>query len=178
MSKFAMKEPQETTMKNRTIVVAVVGALALGPMAAHAADTAKQPAVRTDDKVARDAPSLVETNALVGAKVEGTDGKDLGKIDQLLVNGQTGKIRDAVVTTGGIAGIGNRTVVVRWPDLKIRERDGKVIVQINQAVLDRAPEYDKTALKRERDADRAAASPRTEPRDNDKRKSKDSGRNP
>jgi sporulation protein YlmC with PRC-barrel domain len=154
-------------MKDRAFAIAVaIATLVVLPVGVLAADSdaAKQPVKKTGRSLARSV-DLVESSTLIGAKVEGTDGKDLGKIDQLLVNPQTGGARDAVVATGGVAGVGGKKVVVPWRALKIRNEDGKVVVRIDQAVLDRAPEYDKTALKRERNADRTAASPRTEPRD-------------
>jgi sporulation protein YlmC with PRC-barrel domain len=154
-------------MNHRVFAIALtIAALATSPVAAFAADrdAAKQPA-RAGRDLTRGGTDLVESASLIGAKVEAQDGKDLGKIDQLLVNARTGAIRDVVVTTGGVAGVGGKKVVVPWRDVRVLNDDGKVVVHIAQAIVDRAPEYDKTALKRERTADRPAASPRTEPRD-------------
>jgi len=158
-------------MNHRVFAIALgIAALATLPVGAFAADrdAAKQPA-RAGRDLTRGSADLVESVSLIGAKVEAPDGKDLGKIDQLLVNARTGAIRDVVVTTGGVAGVGGKKVVVPWRDLRGLNDEGKVVVHIALAVVERAPEYDKTALKRERTADRPAASPRTEPRDSSRR---------
>jgi sporulation protein YlmC with PRC-barrel domain len=141
------------------IGAALVTLMAL-PAGAYAADAAKRPLPKTD--AMRSGTDLVETSALIGATVEGMDNKSLGKIDQLLLDRQTGKLHDAVISTGGVGGVGSKKVVVRWSDVRVVDEDGKVVVRTDRAVLDRAPEFDRTALKRERNAERPAASPPTD----------------
>ena len=151
-------------MKNGLIVAAILGVFAVAPMVQAAdSDVAKQPSPRAERHAARTGSSLMESSAVIGAKVENREGKDVGKIDQLILNSK-GVVRDAVVTVGGVAGVGGKKVVVPWRNLVMRDQDGKIVAQVDQAVVDKAPEFDKTALKRERSSDRMpAASPATEP---------------
>jgi sporulation protein YlmC with PRC-barrel domain len=147
-------------MTFRMVMGAVLAVLIALPAGAFAADAAKRPVAGRDS--VRSSADLLETSELTGATVEGTDGKNLGKIDQLLVDRRTGKLRDAVISTGGVGGVGGKKLVVPWSDLRIANEDGKLVVRMDRAALDRAPEFDRSALKRERNAERPSASPATE----------------
>jgi sporulation protein YlmC with PRC-barrel domain len=101
---------------------------------------------------------VVEAKKLVGARVKGADGKDIGEIDQLLVNESDGKISHVVIGKGGFAGIGENKLVVPWSDVKIRMDGDKPMVSMDTAALDRAQRYES----RDRDRDRTpSASPGT-----------------
>jgi len=54
--------------------------------------------------------------AILGAPVAGPDGKDLGRIIDVLVDG-TGQPRAAVIDFGGFLGMGARHIAVSWANL-------------------------------------------------------------
>jgi len=54
--------------------------------------------------------------AILGAPVAGPDGKDLGRIIDVLVDG-AGKPRAAVIDFGGFLGMGARHIAVSWTNL-------------------------------------------------------------
>jgi sporulation protein YlmC with PRC-barrel domain len=105
----------------------------------------------------------VESSKLIGAKVKGADGKDVGEIDALIVD-TDGKVSHVVVGRGGVVGIGETKVVVPWSDVKMswdRDRDNPVIT-MDSTALERAPRYERGAI---RDGERTpAASPATAPK--------------
>src|SRR5262245_25515505 len=102
---------------------------------------------------------MVETKKLIGAKVKGADGKDVGEIEQLVVNQMDGKVTHAIIGKGGVAGIGETKVVVPWSEVKTRWDRDKLVASVDSMALDRAPKHEA------RESDRApAASPSTEPR--------------
>lgn len=109
----------------------------------------------------------VESNKLIGARVKGADGKDVGEIDTLIVD-KDGKVSHVVVGYGGVAGIGETKVVVPWSDVRMswdRDRDNPVVT-MDATTLQRAPRYEPRAV---RDRDRTpAASPTTTPRTQEK----------
>ena len=110
----------------RSLVVAALVAVIALPVAGYAADRG---AVKrdADHTMTRAGAEVVESSALIGAPVEARDGKKIGKIVQVLVDSSSGKVHDAVVATGGMAGVGTHKVVVPWSDLKIRNDSGKVV---------------------------------------------------
>jgi hypothetical protein len=70
----------------------------------------------------------------------------------------------AVIGVGGLAGVGETTVVVRWSDLRIQPdptNPRRTITTVDQTVVDRAPRWDRRA--EERDRVPPAASPTTIP---------------
>jgi sporulation protein YlmC with PRC-barrel domain len=117
----------------------------------------KRPAFKMDQE-------LWESKQLIGTRVKSGEGKDIGEIDQLLVDPKDGKIAHAVVGIGGIAGIGEQKVVVKWSDLKVAMDPGqkKPVATVSQTALDSAPRYDRRAATVDRDKS-PAASPGTSP---------------
>jgi sporulation protein YlmC with PRC-barrel domain len=104
----------------------------------------------------------IESGKLIGMKVRDSQGKDVGEVDQLIVDESDGKITHAVLGKGGVLGIGEQKLVVDWEKLNV-QRDAKNrnnwVATVDQATLDSAQLYV------ERDRDRTpAASPATTPR--------------
>lgn len=103
---------------------------------------------------------MVEARQLMGTRIRDAQGRDLGEIDQLLVDPQSGRVSHVVIGVGGFAGMGERKVVVPWSALQVtrdpRDRD-QMVARVDQAALDQAPRYERRAGQ---DADRSpAASP-------------------
>jgi sporulation protein YlmC with PRC-barrel domain len=107
----------------------------------------------------------MDTRHLVGMRVYTEDGKNAGEIDHLVVDVKSGQVTHAIVGMGGLAGIGERHVVVPWARVRIAAdpkdpKDRKdMVAMIERVTLDTAMRYTR--------ADRPtapAASPVTEPR--------------
>jgi len=158
----------------RTFVVALMTASFVLPLALDASaqqrdtQTPRETQRSTDrdkDDKARAAwtkpAGVMESKRLVGAKIRGSDGKDLGEVEQLMVN-EDGKVSHVVISKGGFAGVGGDKLVVPWSALRISTQADRPMVTIDSAALDRAQRYE--ARDRDRDRDRApAASPGTSP---------------
>jgi sporulation protein YlmC with PRC-barrel domain len=104
--------------------------------------------------------SHVDSKHVIGMKVDTPDGKHVGEIDRLVMNLNDGKITHAVIGLGGVAGVGEKHVVVPWSQVKISgDRKNKDMVAIiDRATLDSARRY--TA---ERSDHGTSASPATAP---------------
>jgi len=142
----------------RTFVTAIMTASLVLPLAYGASAQPRDTQDKNRPAWTRPA-DVMESKTLIGARVKGVDGKDLGEIDQLLVNQGDGKISHVVIGTGGFAGIGESKLVMPWSDLQVRWDGDEPMVTVDTAALDRAQRYEA------RDRDRApAASPSTTPR--------------
>ena len=146
------------------LVVTILSASLVLPLALDA--TGQTRTEQTTPKTERQAwvkpDGVVEVKKLIGVRVKDTAGKDLGEIDQLLVNDKDGKITHAVIGVGGLAGIGESKVVVPWSDVKVRWEGDKAMATMDRTALDKAPKFERAAA---RDRDRTpAASPGTERR--------------
>ena len=131
----------------------VVSAQTTRPADRPSGDT-KAPAWKAD-------PGLHETKDIIGTRIKNAEGKDLGEVDQLLIDTRTGKVSHVVIGLGGLMGVGEKKVVVPWSEVKFAPTaDGKKnAVVMDQAKLESAPRYERRAA-----VDRSpSASPATTP---------------
>lgn len=124
----------------KKLLAGFVAMLFVAPLVSSAADT-KAPAWKAD-------AGLHETKDIIGTRIKNTAGKDLGEIDQLLID-RNGKVSRVVIGLGGVAGVGEKKVVVPWSDLKFApvSEGKKNAITMDEARLESAPRYDRTAAR-------------------------------
>jgi sporulation protein YlmC with PRC-barrel domain len=81
---------------------------------------------------------LVDANAIVGATVR-VQGKDIGKVDRLMVDPKDGRVRTVVVQQGGTLGVGGKSVSLPWEAVKVTQDGGRIVVTVEQQMLEQAP---------------------------------------
>jgi sporulation protein YlmC with PRC-barrel domain len=82
---------------------------------------------------------IVTSNQLIGQTVRTPDGENLGQITGLMMDAQTGQIGYAVLSSGGVLGIGRKDYVVPWTALEIDPQQGVVVLDISPERLREAP---------------------------------------
>jgi hypothetical protein len=107
---------------------------------AWAADTPPAPAAPPVSSVQTVEPNVAE--AILGSRVIGLQGKDIGRLVDVLVD-NSGHPQAAVIDFGGFMGVGNRKVAVHWSTLHFDPSDGKHQVQLDMTPdqIKAAPEY-------------------------------------
>lgn len=81
--------------------------------------------------------TLVEPETIVGSPVRNTDGKDLGKIKQLLIDPEEGEIAYAVVARGGVVGLGEETVVISWDAFEVTgDSDKEMVLTLDMIIFE------------------------------------------
>ena len=108
-------------------------------------------------------PNGFESSKLIGTKVKGADGKSVGSIDQLILSQNDGKVTHAVIGKGGVLGVGETKLVMKWSDLKLqRDPDNadRIVAVVDEAKLDAAPRYE---ARKDRDVAPAASPSATPP---------------
>jgi hypothetical protein len=80
--------------------------------------------------------------AILGHMVSDPDGKDIGRLVDVLVGAQ-GEPQAAVIDFGGFMGVGNRKVAVQWSALHFAPGDPKhpLTLELTQDQIKAAPEY-------------------------------------
>jgi sporulation protein YlmC with PRC-barrel domain len=154
-------------MRKSTIAfIASVLTLALaGGVSAQSRPSSEGKTSPTDDSQRQawsPSSNAVETSKLIGTKVQTIDGKEIGSIDQLIVNPRDGKVTHVVLGRGGVLGMGQTKLVLRWADLKLQrdpDQADRVMAVVDQAKLDAAPRYEA----RKASETTPAASPTTTP---------------
>jgi sporulation protein YlmC with PRC-barrel domain len=82
---------------------------------------------------------LLSTATLLGREVRNPQGEDLGKLDHLLIDPQSGRVMYAVITMGTVLGMGGKTMQVPWETLHVA-RDGQTFVlHTSQPLMPPAP---------------------------------------
>ena len=147
--------------KAASVFTASLLTLALAVTSSAQTRPAGEPATQAQRQAWAVPSTSVESSHIVGMKVKSTQGKDVGEIDQLIVNPSDGKITHVVLGRGGLMGVGEQKVVLSWSDLKIQadpDNRNRWVAMTDQAKIDSAPRYEAR-----RDAP-PAASPATAPR--------------
>jgi len=68
-------------------------------------------------------PGLMGANTLIGNDVANMNSDDLGSIKEIMLDMQTGRIAYAVLTFGGVFGMGEKLFAVPWTALKLNTHD-------------------------------------------------------
>lgn len=97
--------------------------------------------------------ALMAASAVCGAAVFGRDGQRLGGITELMVETDTGKIAYAVLTHGGVLGLGEKLFAVPWHVIEIDAVNSQMRVEADSAALDAAVGISKDAWPTEAHAD-------------------------
>lgn len=88
-------------------------------------------------------PQLLSAGTLSGDKVKNTAGEDLGKIEEFMIDLDTGRIAYAVLSFGGILGMGNKLFAIPWQALKVDTEDHSFLLNVPKETLENAPGFNK-----------------------------------
>ena len=84
---------------------------------------------------------FLPTTIIKASKVINVNKEHLGKIEEVMIDGNMGRIGYAVLSFGGFLGIGNKLFAIPWKALESNGWD--YILRIDKSVLDRAEGFDK-----------------------------------
>lgn len=99
--------------------------------------------VETLPTYAKDQSGVLKASELMKMKVEGTDGKSLGHIRDLVIDPEDGDVDYAVLDFGGIVGIGDKYFAVPWEALQLDLSKKKIMLDVSKKDLKQAPGFDK-----------------------------------
>lgn len=92
---------------------------------------------------ARDKSGVLKASDLIGTKVQGIDGKNLGQIKDLVIDPADGSIEYAVLDFGGFLGVGDKYFAVPWEALQRDQSGKKIALDSSKKDLKDAPGFDK-----------------------------------
>jgi sporulation protein YlmC with PRC-barrel domain len=86
---------------------------------------------------------------LVGLSVMGQQDEEIGSISDILVDTETGQVAFAIVSAGGVLGVGGDQYIVPWTALQISPEAEDARINISQDRLQEAPTGDSVADRQE-----------------------------
>jgi sporulation protein YlmC with PRC-barrel domain len=80
---------------------------------------------------------------IIGTAVKNANGDNLGDIKELVLNPESGQVVYAVVSYGGVLGLGDKLFAVPWKALLWTPDKEHYILNVDKATLKNAPGFDK-----------------------------------
>jgi sporulation protein YlmC with PRC-barrel domain len=77
---------------------------------------------------------------IIGTRVRGSDGSEVGKIEDLVLSTDD-RVVTAVVSVGGLLGIADKLVAVQYADLRLWSDDRTLAIPLTKAELEVVPGY-------------------------------------
>jgi sporulation protein YlmC with PRC-barrel domain len=88
-------------------------------------------------------PDVLSATTIIGDEVRNLQGEDIGEIEELMININDGCIAYAVLSFGGLLGIGDKLFAVPWKALRMRPEEHAFVMDIRKEKLEQAPGFDK-----------------------------------
>jgi sporulation protein YlmC with PRC-barrel domain len=87
--------------------------------------------------------TLLSASTIAGDEVCNMQDEQLGKIQDIMIDMAEGKIRYAVLASGGFLGMGDRLFAVPWKALKQDKEHRRFLLDVDVERLKNAPGFDK-----------------------------------
>jgi sporulation protein YlmC with PRC-barrel domain len=88
-------------------------------------------------------PNVLSTSSLLGDNVVNRAGENLGKIEELMLDLEKGRVAYAVLSFGGLMGMGERLFAVPFEALKLDASREHFTLDVDKDKLKNAPGFDK-----------------------------------
>lgn len=86
---------------------------------------------------------VLSASSLIGDSVKNSAGEDLGGITEIMIDVDSGRVAYAVLSFGGILGMGNKLFAIPWDALTVDTEDKSFILNVDREVLENAEGFDK-----------------------------------
>jgi sporulation protein YlmC with PRC-barrel domain len=86
---------------------------------------------------------VLSASTLDGDTVRNAANEDLGKLEDIMIDIPTGRVAYAVLSFGGMLGIGDKLFAVPWEALEVDEDEKCLILNVDKETLKNAPGFDK-----------------------------------
>jgi sporulation protein YlmC with PRC-barrel domain len=86
---------------------------------------------------------VLAASTLTGNKVVNVQNEDLGTIEDLMIDIESGRIAYAVLSFGGFLGLGDKLFAIPWSALKLDAVEKRFVLNVSKELLEEAPGFDK-----------------------------------
>jgi sporulation protein YlmC with PRC-barrel domain len=86
---------------------------------------------------------IVKGSKIIGKSVQTMKGKEIGEIEDLAIDEIDGRVRYAVLSFGGILGLGEKYFAIPWEALSLSNNKEHFALAVTEKELEKAPGFDK-----------------------------------
>jgi sporulation protein YlmC with PRC-barrel domain len=86
---------------------------------------------------------VLSASTLIGNQVRNPEGERLGRIEDIVIDLDAGRIAYAVLSFGGFLGIGDKLFALPWSALALDQEAEEFVLDVDKDMLKRAPGFDK-----------------------------------
>jgi len=90
-------------------------------------------------------PELMGAATLIGDNVVNGHDEALGDIMQIMLDMRSGRVAYAVLSFGGVLGLGDKLFAVQWTALKLDTANKRFVLNADKSKLESAPGFNKDA---------------------------------
>jgi len=88
---------------------------------------------------------VVSASKIIGEAVINRQNENLGKIHELVIDANEGRLAYAVLSFGGFMGMGKKLFAMPWKAFEFSNTENKLILNVDKEKLENAPGFDKDA---------------------------------
>ncbi|HSF32477.1 MAG TPA: PRC-barrel domain-containing protein [Candidatus Tectomicrobia bacterium] len=89
---------------------------------------------------------LLRTKTLFDYRVKSPQGEDLGRIEEVMIDMEMGRVAYAVLSFGGFLGLGDKWVPVPWDAVALQPDEKVLLLKIEKEKLQKAPNFERASL--------------------------------
>lgn len=93
--------------------------------------------------------AFMPTTEIKGSRVVNVKEENLGKIEEVMIDSEQGRIAYVVLSFGGLLGMGNKLFAIPWESLEYNR--GDYILRLDKSILEKAEGFDEEAWNLTRD---------------------------
>ena len=86
---------------------------------------------------------VLSASTLKGDNVVNHQGDDLGKIEEIMIDVDHGRVAYAVLSFGGFLGMGDKLFAIPWQAFTVDTAQKRLVLSATREVLEKAPGFDK-----------------------------------
>lgn len=88
-------------------------------------------------------PQSLSASTITGDDVRNLDGDNLGHIEELVIDLDSGRVNYAVLSSGGFLGVGDKLFAIPWDLLTVDTDNKEIVLDLSKETLENAPGFDK-----------------------------------
>lgn len=87
-------------------------------------------------------PAVLSSSTLTGDDIVDREGNKLGTLKEIMIDLDRGEVAYAVLSRGGVAGIGEKLFAVPWVLFEVDTDREQLILDVEEDVLENSPGFD------------------------------------